>query len=30
MARGERHHEREKEGYGGQKYPLQKEFAKTI
>jgi len=29
LAKGERHHEREKEGYGGQKYPLQKEFAKT-
>jgi large subunit ribosomal protein L44e len=29
MAKGERHHKREKEGYGGQKYPLQKEFAKT-
>jgi large subunit ribosomal protein L44e len=29
MAKGERHHAREKEGYGGQKYPLQKEFAKT-
>ncbi len=29
LARGERHHEREKEGYGGQKYPLQHEFAKT-
>jgi large subunit ribosomal protein L44e len=29
LAKGERHHKREKEGYGGQKYPLQKEFAKT-
>ncbi len=29
LARGERHHEREKRGYGGQKYPLQREFAKT-
>ena len=29
LARGERHHAREKEGYGGQKYPLQHEFAKT-
>ncbi len=29
LAKGERHHEREKEGYGGQKYPLQREFAKT-
>jgi large subunit ribosomal protein L44e len=29
MAVGERHHKREKEGYGGQGFPLQKEFAKT-
>jgi large subunit ribosomal protein L44e len=29
LARGERHHAREKLGYGGQKYPLQREFAKT-
>jgi len=29
LAKGERHHEREKRGYGGQKYPLQHEFAKT-
>jgi len=29
LAKGERHHEREKRGYGGQKYPLQREFAKT-
>jgi large subunit ribosomal protein L44e len=30
LARGERHHKlREKRGYGGQKYPLQREFAKT-
>lgn len=29
MAVGERAHEREKHGYGGQKYPLQHEFAKT-
>ena len=29
LAKGERHHEREKSGYGGQKYPLQKKFAKT-
>jgi large subunit ribosomal protein L44e len=29
LAKGERHHEREKKGYGGQKYPLQHEFAKT-
>jgi large subunit ribosomal protein L44e len=29
LAKGERHHEREKKGYGGQKYPLQREFAKT-
>ncbi len=29
LAKGERHHEREKRGYGGQKYALQREFAKT-
>jgi large subunit ribosomal protein L44e len=29
LAKGERHHKREKQGYGGQKYPLQHEFAKT-
>jgi large subunit ribosomal protein L44e len=29
LAVGERRHEREKHGYGGQKYPLQKRFAKT-
>jgi large subunit ribosomal protein L44e len=29
LAKGERHHEREKKGYGGQKYSLQREFAKT-
>ena len=29
LAKGERHHKREKRGYGGQKYPLQREFAKT-
>jgi len=29
LAIGERRHEREKKGYGGQKYPLQKRFAKT-
>ena len=29
LAMGERRHEREKRGYGGQKYPLQKKFAKT-
>jgi large subunit ribosomal protein L44e len=29
LAKGERHHKREKKGYGGQKYPLQHEFAKT-
>jgi large subunit ribosomal protein L44e len=30
LAKGERHHSlREKRGYGGQKYPLQREFAKT-
>jgi large subunit ribosomal protein L44e len=29
LAKGERHHDREKKGYGGQKYPLQREFSKT-
>jgi large subunit ribosomal protein L44e len=30
MAKGERHHAlRDKRGYGGQKNPLQREFAKT-
>lgn len=29
LAVGARRHEREKKGYGGQKYPLQKKFAKT-
>ena len=29
LAKGERHHDREKSGYGGQKYPLQREFSKT-
>jgi large subunit ribosomal protein L44e len=30
LAEGERHHElREKRGYGGQKYPRQRKFAKT-
>lgn len=29
LAKGERAHAREKKGYGGQKYPLQREFAKT-
>lgn len=29
LAKGERHHEREKKGYGGQKYSLQREFSKT-
>jgi large subunit ribosomal protein L44e len=29
LAKGERHHERKKHGYGGQKYALQKKFAKT-
>ena len=29
LAKGERRHERAKLGYGGQKYPLQREFAKT-
>jgi len=29
LAKGERRHAREKRGYGGQKYSLQREFAKT-
>jgi len=29
LAKGGRHHEREKRGYGGRKYPLQREVAKT-
>jgi len=29
LALGERRHKREKSGYGGQKYPLQRKFAKT-
>jgi len=30
LAKGERHHElREKKGYGGQKFPRQRTFAKT-
>jgi len=29
LAKGERRHERQKKGYGGQKYPLQRKFAKT-
>ena len=29
LAKGARQHEQEKKGYGGQKYPLQREFAKT-
>jgi large subunit ribosomal protein L44e len=29
LAKGARRHEREKRGYGGQKYALQREFAKT-
>ena len=29
LAKGERHHQREKRGYGGQKYPLQRKFSKT-
>jgi large subunit ribosomal protein L44e len=29
LALGERRHKREKKGYGGQKYPLQRKFAKT-
>ena len=29
LAKGERRHDRAKHGYGGQKYPLQREFAKT-
>jgi len=29
LALGERRHKREKSGYGGQKYPLQRKFAKV-
>jgi large subunit ribosomal protein L44e len=29
LAAGERGHERKKKGYGGQKYPRQRRFAKT-
>jgi large subunit ribosomal protein L44e len=29
LARGERHHNRERKGYGGQKYPMLKRKAKT-
>jgi large subunit ribosomal protein L44e len=29
LAKGERRHAREKRGYGGQKYALQREFSKT-
>jgi len=29
LAKGSRHHEREKKGYGGQKYARQRTFAKT-
>lgn len=29
LAKGERAHERKKHGYGGQKYALQRKFAKT-
>jgi large subunit ribosomal protein L44e len=29
LAKGARAHERKKRGYGGQKYPLQREFSKT-
>ncbi|MCD6264301.1 50S ribosomal protein L44e, partial [Candidatus Bathyarchaeota archaeon] len=29
LARGARHHERELHGYGGQKYPIQRNKAKT-
>ncbi|UCG44923.1 MAG: 50S ribosomal protein L44e [Candidatus Bathyarchaeota archaeon] len=29
LAEGERRHEREKKGYGGQKYSLQRKFSKT-
>lgn len=29
LAEGARRHNREKKGYGGQKYPLQRRFAKT-
>jgi large subunit ribosomal protein L44e len=29
LARGERHHDRERKGYGGQKYPMLRRKAKT-
>jgi large subunit ribosomal protein L44e len=29
LAKGERRHRREKKGYGGQKFPLQRKFSKT-
>jgi len=29
LAKGERHHKREKRGYGGQKYPMLRRKAKT-
>jgi len=29
LAKGERHHAWERKGYGGQKYPRQRRFAKT-
>jgi large subunit ribosomal protein L44e len=29
LAQGERHHDRERKGYGGQKYPMLKRKAKT-
>ena len=29
LAKGERQHDRKKIGYGGQKYPIQREFSKT-
>jgi len=29
LAMGERRHRRQKKGYGGQKFPLQKKFSKT-
>jgi large subunit ribosomal protein L44e len=29
LAQGERHHKRERKGYGGQKYPMLKRKAKT-
>ena len=29
LAKGERRHKRDKKGYGGQKFPLQKRFSKT-